>query len=179
MNNGLINRWLGLAIALGTAGLLTGCGEGSNPAPTASTPPPPPPAAAAPVAPAAPAKPAVEAPKPVVAEAPKTVVEEAAKVVQQVAADAGAAAQKQFNDLVAEVKQLVAEGKGPEAWAKLQSAVSGLKLTGDQQGTLDALKKQVQESASQKGVEAATKAVGDFFKPKPAPAAPAAPATPK
>lgn len=117
-----------------------------------------------------------EAPKAV--EAPKTVVEEAAKVVQQVAADAGAAAQKQFNDLVADVKKLVAEGKGPEALAKLQSAVSGLKLTGDQQGTLDALKKQIQEAVSQKGVEAATKAVGDLFKPK-APAAPAAPATPK
>lgn len=172
MNTGSNNRWLALGLALGAAGFLTGCGEGSSSAPVASTPPPPPPAVAAP---AAPAKPAVEVPKPVVAEAPKTVVEEAAKVVQQVAADAGAAAQKQFNDLVAEVKKLVADGKGPEALAKLQSAVSGLKLTGDQQGTLDALKKQVQEAMSQKGVEAATKAVGDLFKPK----APAAPAPPK
>lgn len=171
--------WISVMFALGAAGWLVGCGEApSEPAKPAAAAPPPPPAA--PAAPAAPAVPLVEAakPAPTTAPTPTTVVQEATKVVQQVAADAGAAAQKQFNDLVTEVKALLAEGKASEALARLQSALSGLKLTGDQQGTIDGLKKQIQESASQKGVEAAAKAVGDLFKPKPA-TPPTAPPTPK
>lgn len=156
---------------------LTGCGDNSS---TTSAPPPPPaapPAAAAAPKPVEPPKPVVEAPKAPaidtnkVVEVAKTAAQEAAKVAKDVAADVAAAAQKQFDATVAEVKALLAEGKGSEALAKIQSAFSSMKLSGDQQSVVDGLKKQIQETITktgvEKGVDAASKAVGNLFKPKP------------
>jgi len=170
------NKMLLGCLALGAALWLTGCGDsGDQASPPAPTPPKeakPAPAPEAPKPPAEAPKPAAEAPKPVVketekaVEAVKTQAAEAAKVVQTVATDAAAAAQKKFNDLVAEVKTLLAEGKGTEALQKLQGSISGMKLSTDQQSIVDTLKKQVQDSMAKKGAEAATKAVGDLFKPK-------------
>ena len=169
-----------LTIGIAAAGLfVTGCGD-SGTTNSASTPPPPPPAPApaapAPAKPAEPVKTVTEAAKPVVAEADKaaaaakTAAENDAKVAKDVAADVAAAAQKQFDATVAEVKKLVAEGKGTEALAKVQSAFSSMKLTGDQQSVVDGLKKQIQEAVTkagvEKGVDAASKAVGDLFKSK-------------
>lgn len=193
MTNMKTNPMLSLAALVAAASLLTGCGE--QPAAQAPAPatPPPSPAPSAPAVPATPpiappapkptepAKPQVAAPAPPKpAEPPKTVVQEAAKVATQLATDAGNAAQKQFLDLVTEVKQLVADGKSSEALAKLQTALANLKLTPEQQTLVDSIKKQAQEAISQKGVEAASKALGDLFKPKPATpaAAPTAPAAP-
>lgn len=159
--------------AIGLAAVLTGCGDSSSTSTPSATPPPaapaPPPA---PKAPEAPAKPAEAAPK-AAAEAPKAVdatkekLQDAAKAVQGAVADAGAAAQEQFNGLVADVKKLIAEGKTTEAVQKVQAAFSNLKLTPEQQKIVDDLKKQAQDALSKKGVEAATKAVGDLFAPKP------------
>jgi hypothetical protein len=100
-------------------------------------------------------------------EAAKPQLEEAAKVVQAAVADASAAAQAKFAEAVAEVKKLIAEGKGSEALQKVTTALSGLKLTPEQQKTLDELKAQAQAALSSKGVEDAKKAVGDLLKPKP------------
>ncbi len=156
--------------AIGLAALLTGCGDSSSTSTPSPTPPPP--APAAPKAPEAPAKPAEPAPKPA-AEAPKAAepakdkLQDAAKAVQGAVADAGAAAQEQFNALVADVKKLISEGKTTEAVQKVQAAFSSLKLTPEQQKIVDDLKKQAQEALSKKGVDAATKAVGDLLAPKP------------
>jgi hypothetical protein len=100
-------------------------------------------------------------------EAAKPQLEEAAKVVQAAVADASAAAQAKFAEAVAEVKKLIAEGKGSEAVQKMTSALAGLKLTPEQQKTLDELKAQAQAALSSKGIEDAKKAVGDLLKPKP------------
>lgn len=101
-------------------------------------------------------------------EAAKPQLEEAAKVVQTAVADAGAAAQAKFTEMVAEVKKLIAEGKGTEALQKAKAALADLKLTPEQQKMLDDLKAQAQAALSAEGVEKATKAVGDLLKPKPA-----------
>ncbi len=180
--NGMISV-VALFLALG----FTGCGEKAAEAPpvAAAPVPPPPPPAPKPVEPAKPqaaapsiiASPVVAAPvtlapvQPKPPETPKAVAQEAAKVAQQFAVDAGATAQKQFTDLVTDVKQLVADGKTAEAITRLQTAISSLKLSADQQRIVDSLKKQAQDAVTQKGVDAATKVVGDLFKPK-APAPP-------
>lgn len=169
-----------VAALLAALTAVTGCGDNSG---STSTPPPAAPAPASPPPAAMPAKPA-EAPKPPVVvppapvvdtnkvvEAAKTAAQEAAKVARDVAADVAAAAQKQFDTTVAEVKALIAEGKGSEALSKIQSAFSSTKLSSDQQSVVDGLKKQIQEAVTkagvEKGVDAAAKAVGDLFKPKP------------
>lgn len=100
-------------------------------------------------------------------EAAKPQLQEAAKVVQAAVADAGAAAQAKFTETVAEVKKLIAEGKTSEAAQKVSAALAGLKLTPEQQKTIDELKAQAQAALSSKGVEDAKKAVGDLLKPKP------------
>jgi hypothetical protein len=100
-------------------------------------------------------------------EAAKPQLQEAAKAVQDAAADVGAAAQAKFNEVVAEVKKLISEGKGSDALAKVNSLFSNLKLTPEQQKTLEDLKKQAQEALSKSGVDSAAKAVGDLLKPKP------------
>ncbi len=147
--------------------LLTGCSESSNSgAAGGSTPPAPQAPPAPPVAAVAETAKKVGAEAVQAVEAAKPQVQEAAKVVQQAVTDAGAAAQQKFNDLVAQVKKLIAEGKGTEAVQALTSATSALKLSPEQQKTLDDLKAQAQAALSKKGAEAATKAVGDLLKPK-------------
>ncbi len=101
-------------------------------------------------------------------ESAKPQLEEAAKVVQAAVADAGAAAQAKFTEMVAEVKKLIDEGKGAEALQKAKAALANLKLTPEQQKMIDDLKAQAQAALSSEGVDKATKAVGDFLKPKPA-----------
>ena len=159
--------------ALGLSALLTGCGDSSSSSSsTAVTPPPAPPAAPAKPVEAA-TKAATEAAKTVsqetakVADATKEKVAEAAKAVQAAVAEAGPAAQEKFTALVADVKKLIADGKGTEAVQKVQAALANLKLTPEQQKIIDDLKQQAQEALSKKGVEAATKAVGDLLAPKP------------
>lgn len=175
---------IALSATLGLASLLTGCGDnstssGGGAGGSASPPPPAPAPAAAPVAEAAKkavdsaAQATTEAAKAVgqetakAADATKEKLQEAAKAVQAAVAEVAPAAQEKFNALVAEVKKLIADGKGTEAVQKLQSAFSGLQLTPEQQKMVDDLKKAAQDALSKKGIEAATKAASDFLAPKP------------
>ncbi len=100
-------------------------------------------------------------------EAAKEGASGAAKAVQQVASEAGAAAQEKLTALAAEVKKLIAEGKGSEAMQKLQAAIANLKLTPEQQKMIDDLKAQISQALSKDGVDSAKKAVTDALKPKP------------
>lgn len=142
-------------VALGAAAWLAGCGDenmSSAPATKPAAAPPAPAAPAAPPTPAAPApveaaKPAVPAEAPKAAEAAKTQVQDAANAVK--AAAAGAAVQKQLTDLAAEVKGLIAEGKGTEALQRLTDGLKGLKLNPDQQKFVDGLKQQAQEAGEE------------------------------
>ena len=152
-------RLMGMLMALGTALVLSGCGEGSTTSTSSGG------GGAAP-AKTDPAKAiAAEAAKAV--DAAKAAVPDVTKAVQSAAKSAGDATTQAVNGLLAEVQKLVADGKGSEAVQKIQSALSGLKLTPEQQKIVDDLKKQAQEALSKKGVDAATKAVGDLLAPKP------------
>ena len=166
--------------SLGLAAFLTGCGDSSSSSSASAPAPTPPPAPAAPAKPAEPVTKAVEAAGKATTnaaqvagqeaakatDATKEKLQEAAKVVQAAAAEAGAVAQEKFNTFVADVKKLIADGKTSEAIQKVQSAFSGLKLSADQQKTVDDLKKQASEALTKQGVDAASKAVGDLLKPK-------------
>lgn len=72
-------------------------------------------------------------------DATKEKLQEAANAVKAAVADAGPAAQETLNNLVAEVKKLIADGKGTEAAQKVQSALAGLKLSPEQQKIVDDL----------------------------------------
>ena len=100
-------------------------------------------------------------------EAAKEEASGAAKAVQQAASEAGSAVQEKLSALAAEVKKLIAEGKGSEAMQKLQGAIANLKLTPEQQKMIDDLKAQISQAVSKEGVDAAKKAVTDALKPKP------------
>jgi hypothetical protein len=102
-----------------------------------------------------------------VADATKAGLQDTAKAVQKAVADAGPAAQQAFNDLVTEVKKLIADGKGTEAVQRIQSALSSLKLTPEQQKLIEDLKAQARAVLSKSGVSGASKTAGDVLQPKP------------
>ncbi len=166
-------RFVGWTV-LAAAAWLTGCGDSpdtSSYTPPATPPPPPPMTAPAMTAPAMnaatePAKPAaVEAAK--ATEAVQTVVDDAAATAQNAAVDASAATQETLTNLVAEVKQLVTDGKHVEALQRVQSSLAGLQLTPEQQKMVDGLKQQIQDAMSKQGVDAAARAAGNLLTPKP------------
>jgi hypothetical protein len=160
-------QWKALLMALGVSVFAVGCGESSNSAGTSPAAPPPPPAAKA-----EPAPPAPEAPKVIAEEAPKAVeavksaTQEAVAQVKDAASSAASAAETGFNDLVAKVKKLVADGKGTEAVQTLTTGLSNLKLTESQQKMVDDLKVKAQELITKQGVDSAKQAVGNLLKPK-------------
>ena len=163
-------QWKALLMALGAAVLATGCGDNSNSAGNNPATPPPP-AAKVESVPPAPA-PVAEATKAVAAEAPKTVeavkaaTQEAVAQVKDATAAAASAAETKFSDLVAQVKKLIADGKGTEAVQTLTTGLSNLKLTDSQQKIVDDLKTKAQDVIAKKGVDAAKSAVGNLLKPK-------------
>ena len=99
-------------------------------------------------------------------EAAKPHLQEAAKVVKAAVNDASVAAQAQFTNVVADVKKLIAEGKGSEAMQKVKTAIGDFKLTPEQQKSIDDLLQQAKAALSKENVESAKKAVGDLLKPK-------------
>ncbi|MBL9136032.1 MAG: hypothetical protein JNK85_09200 [Verrucomicrobiales bacterium] len=161
-------QWKAWLMALGISAFATGCGESPDTAGTSPATPPPP---AAPSQPAS-TTPVAEAPKAVAADVPKaaeqvkTATQETVAQVKDAAAAAASAAESTFNDLVAQVKKLIADGKGSEAVQVLTTGLSGLKLTDSQQKVIDDLKVKAQELISKKGLDAAKGAVGNLLKPK-------------
>lgn len=172
------NRLLGILGALATVAALTGCGDDSG---SSSSPPLP-----IPVAPVKPADLPAPVPPPT-PPAPKAVTNAAAPAAaiapaetlkaqaEKAAADTAAAAQQKFTDYVLDVQKLFAEGKTAEALQKvqnIQTALTDVKLTPEQQRLVDQLKSRTQESVvkttTNAAAQAAAQKVSDLLtRPKP------------
>jgi UDP-N-acetyl-D-mannosaminuronic acid transferase (WecB/TagA/CpsF family) len=129
--------FLVLAVA---AGLLTGCGESTSSSDGSSTQ-----GSAAGGALDAAAKSAGDAVTDA-AQAAQNAATDAAAAVKDAAKDAAAATTSQFQSLYDQAKQLVADGKGSEAVAKLTELTQKLKLTPEQQQMVSDLIAQAQKS---------------------------------
>jgi hypothetical protein len=166
----MTTKWITTLTALSAAALLAGCGEGTDTTTTDTN-------AAASATGVLPrvsetaaanlsesAK-AAGAEVAKVADSAKAELKTAASAVGEALSDAGGVAQEKLDDLTAQVKQLIKDGKGSEAAQKLQSAMANLKLTPEQKQKLEELVKQAQ-SALAKGVETASSAAENLLKAK-------------
>ncbi len=150
--------------------LMAGCSktEESAPAPAAVEPPKPP---EPPVA----ATPAPKPAEPAVATVVQQANEQAAaaqKAVQPAAAavqEQAAAITSKAQSLIDQIRKQIADGKWSDALKSL-GEVSALKLTPEQQATVDSLKQQAQtmaqQAATSSAVDKGSKALGDMLKKK-------------
>jgi hypothetical protein len=162
----MTTKWIITLTAISAAALLAGCGEASdttttdtNAAASATGVLPRAETAAADLSESARAA-GTEVAK--VADTAKAELKTAATAVGEALSDAGAVAQEKFEDLTAQVKQLIEDGKGTEAAQKLQAAMANLKLSPEQKQKLQDLAQEAQ-SAIARGVETASKAAGELF----------------